>query len=95
MHTTTEQITRELKQIMNDYPAKNEDDRYVFLKSNGDPKGRPRELGMLLYSIGGDALLHKVMNDLVVYIDSQADDKYAHDLRQLEFCWNGIGEWMA
>lgn len=95
MHTTTEQITRELKQIMNDYPVK-EDDRYVFLKSNGDPKGRPRELGLLLYSIGGDALLHKVMNDLVVYIDSRVNDTYMiHDLRQLEFCWNGIGDWMA
>lgn len=75
-----------------------EDDRYIFIQYNGRPNIRAKEIGLALYQFGGDAYMHEVGSKLQQKVHSeimQGNHKIATDLRQLEFCWNGIGNWMA
>jgi hypothetical protein len=94
----TDTITQELFQMMRDYPAYDEDNRFVFINEIGDPNPRARELGVQLYKAGGVHKLHDTMNALVTLLDERlqkGEDWYVFDLRQLEFCWDGIGSWKA
>jgi hypothetical protein len=92
------QAINDLKSMICKYPIKRSNDRYVFVDENGIPRERPRAIGSRLYDEGGDAYLYFVMNELLSFVTfeiEKGNDWMEFDLRQLEFCWNGIGEWMA
>lgn len=88
-------IARELFQMMTRNEQRVEDDRYVFVDAQGTVNARARQLGEFLYDEGGDALMHDVMHILQEKVAAAGKEWMTFDLRQLEFCWNGIGEWMA
>lgn len=72
--------------------------RYVFLNKNGTPNQKALAIGMQLHEQGGDAMLHDVMNRMMNFVEERikAGKTYlVFDLRQLECCWNGIGDWMC
>ena len=74
------------------------DQRYVFLKENGDKNQRAYGIGVQLQMSGGDTSMHNVMNRLMCVVENEIDigkDYLVFDLRQLECCWNGIGGWMC
>lgn len=74
------------------------DNRYVFINEDGNPNKRAREIGLYIYKIGGTNLMHLIMNyllDKVTKKINNGEDWLIYDLRQLEVCWNGIGEWQA
>jgi hypothetical protein len=78
--------------------VKEEETRYVFLDENGNPNKKAKEIGLYIYKTGGDKLMHMVMNyimEKVLKDIEDGDDWKIYDLRQLEVCWNGIGEWQA
>lgn len=83
----------ELYQMMVCDTTSDPEDRYVFLQQNGRPNIRAKEIGIALWKVGGTNLMHDVVRKL--------HEKTSHVfymsvyLRQLEFCWNGIGEWQA
>jgi hypothetical protein len=68
--------------------------RYVFINRNGTTNERARQIGWDIYDIGGDAL----MNELMVEVEARKKNGQSWiccDLRELECCWNGIGNWMS
>jgi len=74
------------------------DNRYMFINEDGNPNKRARELGLYIYKIGGTKLMHLIMNYLLDKVTNKinnGEDWLIYDLRQLEVCWNGIGEWQA
>lgn len=88
----------ELLELIDANSSHDVDDRYVFLTENGTPNKRARQIGMLIYAEGGTHLMFDIMEILQDEVNdriSQGRDWLACDLRQLEFCWNGIGDWMA
>lgn len=88
----------ELMSMMDSYPFYEEDERFVFVDEYGKPNKFARNIGNKLYNTGGTSLLHTVMNQLLVLVDSkikQGEEWRIFDLRQLEFCWDNIGEWCA
>ncbi len=93
----TESISK-LVMMMDSYPSHDEDERFVFVDYNGNPNVYARKIGKDLYKMGGTNLLHNVMNRLVNIVNvkiENGEDWLAYDLRQLEFCWNNIGDWQA
>ena len=91
-------IKKELVRIMEEYPSRDSDTRYVFVDREGVPKAYPRRLGEYLHTRGGTQAMSQVMNDLHEIVQKKmnaGEDWYVFDLRQLEFCWNGVGEWSA
>lgn len=74
------------------------DDRYVFVNADGVPNKKAYEIGVKLHEVGGTISMHTIMTQLQIIVNAKIDQGYdwvENDLRQLEFCWNGIGEWMA
>lgn len=55
--------------------------RVVYL---GENKPRVREIGVHLYQLGGEDLMFSVADQIPKY-----------DQRELEFAWDGIGQWRA
>jgi hypothetical protein len=88
-------IARELFQMMTRNEERDEDDRYVFVDAEGNANTRARQLGEYLHEEGGDKLMTDVMRILQDKVSTRGKEWMTFDLRQLEFCWNGIGEWMA
>lgn len=84
--------------MMDTYPSHNEDERFVFVDEYGNSNPKARKIGTDLYKLGGDHLLHNVMNQLVDIVSTKinnGEEWLVFDLRQLEFCWNNIGNWQA
>jgi hypothetical protein len=93
-----EDIASQLLDIIDLNETKEEENRYVFLDENGDPNKKARELGLYIYKTGGENLMHMIMNYVmkkVVRDIDNGEDWKIYDLRQLEICWNGIGDWQA
>jgi hypothetical protein len=93
-----EDIASTLLDIIDLNNVKEEETRYVFLDENGNPNKKAREIGLYIHKTGGDKLMHMVMNyimEKVLKDIEDGDDWKIYDLRQLEVCWNGIGEWQA
>ncbi len=91
-------IVNELVMMMDTYPSHDIDERFVFIDENGIPNVYARKLGQDLHTMGGSSLLHEVMNKLMSIVDvkvKNGEDWLVFDLRQLEFCWDNIGDWMA
>jgi hypothetical protein len=90
-------IARELFQMMTRNEERNEDDRYVFVDAQGTANARARQIGEYLYEEGGNMLMHDVMRILQEKVRrvNVGKEWMTFDLRQLEICWNDIGEWMA
>lgn len=76
-----EKLLEEL-QAMCEQDKRNECDRSPFLEHNED---RVREIGRRLHESGGTALMERVALRI----------PEAGDRRELEYCWDGIGEWRA
>ncbi len=97
-NTATQTIAQTLKVMMDMYEKRDEDERYVFVDGNGNPNKYARSLGEELYRLGGISAMDKVMKKLQQHVQArmdQGEEWYIFDLRQLEWCWNGIGPWMA
>lgn len=75
------------------------EDRWVFLRErDGRPVVRAKEIGVELWKQGGDAAMHAVARGLEARVNAwvaSGHDEAVFDMRQLEFCWNGIGGWQA
>ena len=91
-------IKKELLKLITTCSIKDPDRRYIFVDENGVPKAYPRRLGEHLYTTGGAEAMSDTMNELIIAVQKRIDageDWLLFDLRQLEFCWNGIGSWLA
>lgn len=75
------------------------EDRHVFLApETGRPVRRAKEIGVALWTLGGSTAMHEVAHHLMNRVDAWVASGHKEaefDLRQLDFCWNGIGEWQA
>ena len=63
-----------------------------FLSSEGKPHKRAHEIGKLLNELGGLILMQQVAKNVVTELQQRQDKNVA---RELEYCWNNIGDWLA
>lgn len=77
---TALKLFMELKN-MSDNCQTSDPNRVVYLGVN---KPRVREIGVHLYQLGGEDLMFSVADQIPKY-----------DQRELEFAWDGIGQWRA
>lgn len=71
--------------------------RAVFLTRDGQPVPRFREIGERLNRHGGFAAMSKVAEAMQEFSLLRPEDgaRMRGDLRELDMCWNRIGDWMA
>lgn len=70
--------------------------RAVFLDARGAPVPEIREMGEKLNRLGGLPAMLEVTMALEAYVVQETDAPWMRsDLRELDFCWNGVGEWMC
>ena len=63
-----------------------------FISEKGIPHAEAREIGEFINEIGGLNLMQKVSKEVVALIYEIEDQVVG---RELEVCWNGIGDWIA
>jgi hypothetical protein len=61
---------------------------YIFGK-------RARQIGQNLYNQGGVDSLFICMNMIVDKMTNEYSNEYLGSLRELEFCWTGLGDFQA
>lgn len=73
------------------------DERYIFLRENGQAVPRVRDIGLALNALngGGTKYMYEVARALETRVLESGNEDAVCDLRQLEFAWNGIGDWQA
>lgn len=69
--------------------------RAVFLTLQGRPVLRFRDMGERLYRLGGMQAMMDVALTLETRLAELAMPAGNVDLRELDMCWNGIGDWMC
>lgn len=69
--------------------------RAVFLTLTGEPVPRFRDLGERLHRLGGMQAMMEVALALEARLAKLAVPAWTVDLRELDVCWNGIGEWQC
>ena len=68
-------------------------DNFIFLEQDGRPRKRAREIGEKIYLERSSSGLFEVCHLLEERISSRKNRSIA--LRELDVCWNGIGDWQA
>jgi len=63
-----------------------------FFSLEGKPHKRAHEIGKLLNELGGLILMQQVAKTVVTELRKRQDKDVA---RELEYCWNNIGDWLA
>ena len=69
--------------------------RAVFLTAEGRPVLRFRDMGERLYRLGGMQAMADVALALETCLAELAVPAWNVDLRELDMCWNSIGDWMC
>ena len=83
-----------LKKMIVDCKLANHDPlRAVFLGLNGEPNEMAKEIGVELDKIGGLKSMQDIANMLLNFCRNNGYS--TSDVRELECCWDGIGEWRA
>lgn len=79
--TETEIVAELLAMVVSDQRDRDDENRSPFLESN---RAKTRELGQQLWQLGGIHLMQRAWGKIP-----------RHDQRELEHCWDGIGEWRS
>lgn len=66
-------------------------ERAVFLTNKGKPLPEARQIGEDLHLLGKEDAMHKVVGVLMGLVENDMERRT--DVRELDMCWNGIGEW--
>jgi hypothetical protein len=69
--------------------------RAVFLTLQGEPVPRFRDMGERLHRLGGMQAMMEVALALETRLAKLAVPMWNVDLRELDMCWNGIGDWQS
>ena len=68
-------------------------ERAVFLTLEGERVPEARQIGEALYTQGGHYAMHKVADRLMKMVMN--DWARRGDMRELDMCWDGVGEWKS
>jgi len=83
-----------LKQMIVDCKEKNHSPlRTVFINLQGEPNESAKQIGRELNHVGGLKSMQGVADALLVFCKNEGYS--TSDVRELECCWDGIGEWGA
>ena len=83
-----------LKQMIVDCKEKNHSPlRTVFINLQGEPNESAKQIGRELNHVGGLKSMQGVADTLLVFCKNEGYS--TSDVRELECCWDGIGEWCA
>ena len=70
-------------------------DKSVFFDHNGTALPVPRQLGETLHQQGGMSAMCQFILELEAALERRGCKETYERLRELEFCWVGIGHWQA
>lgn len=79
--TETEIIAELLTMTLTDTRDRDDENRAPFLENN---RARVRELGQRLHNLGGFQMMQRAWSQVPRY-----------DQRELECCWDGVGDWRS
>ena len=81
-----------LKQMIVDCKEKNHSPlRTVFINLQGEPNESAKQIGRELNHVGGLKSMQGVADALLVFCKNEGYS--TSDVRELEYCWDGIGEY--
>lgn len=67
----------------------------VFFDAAGAPLDAPLTIGKKLHALGGMTAMLQFIRRLDEALEGMEFADGSACLRELEFCWNGIGDWQA